>query len=35
MYKMRTQNFKYGQDVPIYESVTKNIFQQHDTNEAL
>ena len=35
MQKMRAQNFKYGADVPIYQSMTKNVFKQHDSSEAM
>ena len=32
---MRTQNFIYGKDVPVYQSMAKKDFTQHDTQEAV
>ena len=31
---MRTQHYIYGKDKPVYQSVAKKDFTQHNTNEA-
>jgi hypothetical protein len=35
MQKMRSQNFTYGKDAPVYQSMAKKDFTQHDTQEAV
>ena len=32
---MRTQHFIYGQDKPVYQSITKKDFKTHNTAEAI